>query len=120
MPDILDLHDSEIARLGDVVEKLHLLQGKTLNLEAFRRQAEQRFEEVGFRVSVKVWTTDQDGLYAFDIDIIERLEGTFDPDRQVHEVTNDLLGLGEGGVIKSGDLRAPQSHSHGGKKHHHH
>lgn len=56
----------------------------------------------------------------FKISLERRLAGEFDPDRQVHEVTKDILGLGTEGVIKSNpsDLIVPHSHGHGG--HHHH
>lgn len=122
---ILDLHDSEIARMGDVIGKLNHLQGKAINLEAFRKSVIERFEDIGFKVVVKVYDTNQDGLFAFDIDIVERLEGTFDPDRQVHEVTHDYLGLGESGVIKteenaSGLHVVGGHHGHGGKNGHRH
>ncbi len=121
--NVLDLHDSEIARMGEVISKLNHLQGKAINLEAFRKSVIERFEDIGFRVVVKVYDTNQDGLFAFDIEIVERLEGTFDPDRQVHELTNDYLGLGEGGVIKTQEgpsgLHAVNGHGHGAHGHKH-
>ena len=98
---MVELNDSDILRLEGVFRRLQERQGQSLNLDAFRREMVERFYDVGFRVDVKVWSTNVEGVYSFDIEIQERIEGKFDPDRQVHEVTNDLLGLGTGGVIKS-------------------
>lgn len=121
---IPDLHDSEIARMGEVIAKLNHFQGRSLNLEAFRRSIVERFQDIGFKVDVKVWDTNQDGLFAFDVEIIDRLEGSFDPDRQVFEVTNDLLGLGDKGVIKTkqdaSGLHAVNGHGHGHSHGHRH
>ena len=109
LTSMIELNDSDILRIESVVKILNDRQGKVLNLDAFRREAEERFAEAGFKVTVKAYTTNQEGLYAFDIDINDRLEGEFDPDQMVHEATNDILDLGTGGVIKSAPLLAQQS-----------
>lgn len=123
--NVLDLMDSEIERMAKVVDLLHERQSQgSVNLEAFRREAIDRFAEVGFEVGVKCWTTDVPGVFAFDFEIISRLAGRFDPDQQVHEVVNDILHLGEGGVIKtevgpSGLHAVGHGHSHSHKPHKH-
>lgn len=100
---LIEIHDSEVARIGEVLAVLKEKQEKGgVYLEGFSREAVDRFAAVGFKVEVKWFSTNVEGVYIPEIEIQERLEGTFDYDRQVHEVTNDLLGLGEGGVIKGG------------------
>lgn len=88
----------------------------------FRREARQRFEEAGFTVDVIIrGEMDADGNETGDYYEVElvptgRVEKhEFDHDRMVHEVTNDLLGRGEGGVIKShpGSLHQAKEHHHG-------
>jgi hypothetical protein len=120
---IIDIHDSEVMRIGDVLAKLNEKRGKYTNMEAFRQEIIGRFQDAGFGVRVTVFETDVPDVYAFDIDVNERLEGTFDPDRQVHEVTSDLAGLGTGGVIKTEGglslLQGGHSHTHGDGHHHH-
>lgn len=117
MPDVTsnlpDLNDSDILALERVVMILNERQGMALPMEGFRKEIIERFGQAGYKVDAKVWTTNQEGLYAFDIEIIDRLEGQFDPDQMVYEATNNVLDLGEGGVIKSAPLIAQQAHSHG-------
>lgn len=119
---LIDLHDSEIIAAEKVLQKLNEKQGKSLNLEAFRREIIERFaSEANLVVRVKPFTTNQEGLFAFVIEIIDRIAGQFDPDRQVHEAVNDLLDLGEGGVIQTGSgLHVVQGGHRHGKGHHHH
>lgn len=109
---IMDLNDADILKIEQVVKILNERQGKVLNLDAFRREAIERFAEAGFKVDVKTYDTNQQGLYAFEIDIQDRYEGQFDPDQMVHEATNDLLELGTGGVIKSAPIIAQEAHKH--------
>lgn len=115
MPDVtsqIELHDSDILRVEGVIKKLNEKSGQWVDMEGFRKEIIGRFQEIGLGVTTRVYTTNVDGCFAFDVDIDRRLEGTFDPDRQVHEVTNDLLGLGEGGVIKSADVLKMSEHQH--------
>jgi hypothetical protein len=116
-----DLNDSELLRLEEVVKVLNQRQGKSLSIEAFRKEAIERFAIAGFKVDVKTYTTTEPGVYAFDIDVQDRYEGEFDPERQVHEVTNDLLELGTKGTIKteqtSSGLHVVGGKSHAGHKH---
>jgi hypothetical protein len=99
-----------------VLEALNEKRAKVVNLQGFQEEIVGRFQEIGLVVEPKVWATDQEGLFAFDIEIQDRCEPrAFDYDRQVHEVTNDILELlppGERGVIKSGKPPEVQKHSH--------
>lgn len=114
MPEsLIEVTDSEIIRIEAVLKKLNERQGLGgVNLEGFRQEAMDRFRQIGFEVAVRVYTTEQDGLFAFDLDIIDRLEGAFDPDRQVWEATHDILDLGEGGVIKTDGDQPVEPHHH--------
>jgi len=112
---LIDLNDADILRLEGVLRRLNARVGERLPLEAFRKEIIERFGDVGFKVDVKVWTTGREGVYAFDIEIQDRIEGQFDPDQMVFEATRDVLGLGEGGVIKTGGgvlLPKSSAHSH--------
>lgn len=110
LTSMIELNDSDILKIEKVVNRLNERQWQSgVNLDAFRREAEERFAQAGFKVTVKAYTTNQEGLYAFDIEINDRLEGEFDPDQMVHEATNDVLDLGTGGVIKSAPILAQQS-----------
>ncbi len=109
-----DLNDADILRMEGVMKMLKDSQGKVKNLEAFRKEAVERFGEIGFEVDVKVWSTNVEGVYGMEFEILSRLEGQFDPDQMVHEVTNDLLGIDPNpGVIRSSSgLYVPGSHKH--------
>lgn len=108
LTSLIDLNDADVLRIESVVKILNDRQGKVLNLDAFAREAVERFADVGFRARVNTYDTNQQGLYAFEIEINDRLEGEFDPDQMVYEATNDVLELGTGGVIKSGPVRAAE------------
>jgi hypothetical protein len=111
----IDLTDSDILKVEQVIKVINDQQGRRTDMDGFRRQIIDRFHDAGFVVEVKCYTTNQRGLYAFDIEIRDRVEGEFDPERQVYEATNDILGLDgvNGGVIKSAPLLAQPKHSHG-------
>jgi hypothetical protein len=112
----IDLYDHEIIEAEKVLEALNEKRGKATNLEAFRKEIIGRFEEIGLVVDPKVWGTNQDDLYAFDIEIQGRCEPhAFDYDRQVHEVTSDILELldpQDRGVIKSEKPGEVPKHNH--------
>lgn len=112
LSSLIELNDSDILRIERAVVAINAKQRKMVNLEAFRKEIVERFGLEGFKVNVKTYTTSQDGLYAFDIEIAERLEGRFDPDKMVYEATNDVLDLGEGGVISTKGLQLPGGHQH--------
>lgn len=99
-----DLYDSDII----AIEKGPLAwmrekQRSSMDLEDFRRTAIGKFAEIGIKADVLTYDTTEEGVFAFDIEIQGRLDNrTFDYDRMVHEVTNNILELPDqdGGVIK--------------------
>jgi hypothetical protein len=119
-----EVHDSEIVEVEGVLERLNLAvrDGKRVSYDAFQREIVERFQDIGFIAKVAWWTGGTKdgavipGMLIPEITLTDRIEAkTFDYDRQVHEVTHDLLGLGEGGVIKSDPLtsRPPEDgHQH--------
>lgn len=111
----IDLHDSEIAKVGEVMVRLRERAGHR-DLESFRVEIIDRFVQIGLEVDPLVWSTNVAGVYIFEVVIKARLEGEFDPERQVHEVTNDILGLGEGGVINTKKKQTPGLWTPGSKK----
>lgn len=93
----IDLLDSDVLAIEEAVKPLQAKRGQRMHMESFRKEILDRFAEQGFKVDVKVWDTDQPGVYAFDIDIVARMEPQpFDVERMQHEVRNDLLGLDNG------------------------
>ena len=98
----IDLYDSEILQIEKVLAKLKEKAQHQVNYQHFQDEIKERFAEIGFRVDVSWWETNVDGLRQPEITIQARMERhTFDRDRMTHEVTNDILDLGEGGVIKT-------------------
>lgn len=92
---MIDLNDSEILIIEKTVKWAQEQQGQHRNLEDFRRAVVDKFNQDGFQVNVLCFETNQPGCYAFDLEITGRVPGSrqFDPDRQVHEVVNNLLEL---------------------------
>lgn len=69
--------------------------------DAFDREIRESFAEVGVVVDVKWWDTNIPGVYLPEVEPYALLfKPDDDPDRQVHDVVNDTLGLGAGGVIE--------------------
>lgn len=101
----LDIHDSEILEIEKVLSmlKARTAQG-SLEYDSFQREIKERFYEIGFVVDVLWYETNMAEVKMPEIVIKGRAQGeyVFDRDRQVHEVTNDILDLGTGGVIKIG------------------
>jgi hypothetical protein len=99
----IDVYDTEVLAIEKVLATLRERSMGSRNLQSFNDEAQTRFHEIGFLVDIKWFTTDQADVYAPVIDIVGRTEKdfVFDRDQQVHEVTNDVLELGEGGVIKT-------------------
>jgi hypothetical protein len=110
--DPLDLYDHEIIAIDDVLKTLNAkAQAKSLNFTAFEREIKDRFAEIGLVVSVD-WN--EFAMAGSNVPVpnaamptitpIGRTESrfVFDRDRQVHEVTSNILEIpGEGGVIKA-------------------
>jgi hypothetical protein len=115
---VIDLYDHEVLRIREVQQAVEArAEGGSHDYEAFDREIKERFAKIGFVASVN-WYTCKDpnnieitGMFMPEISIDGRIgadgqlakpgEFVFDHDRQVHEVTHDLLGLGEEGVIKT-------------------
>lgn len=106
--------DSEILEIEKVVGILNdKARNGRQNYDAFDREIKERFASIGFIVGVTWWHTNIDGLKMPEITISDRTDKkAFDYDRQVHEVTNDILDLGTGGVIKSNPSGLILPHDH--------
>lgn len=123
----LELNDSEILAIErGPLAYAQKHQGSYRDLENFRRAIIAQFGEIGFQANVLCFETDQPDCYAFEFEITGRVPGTgrFDPDKQVHEVVNNILELPDQdqGWIKtdkamlddlaSGNTRARGLHAH--------
>ena len=112
----INLLDSEILEAEKVLKAIGEKSGKSVDLEGFRKEIVGRFQEIGLIVDPKVWSTDADDVFAFDIEITGRTAPKpFDYDRQVWEVTRDILELlppQDRGVLKSGKVETPAPHKH--------
>lgn len=101
----VELYDSDLLAIErGPLAYMQSRQFSRMNLEEFRVATKEKFEDIGFRVNVKCYDTDVSDTYAFDVEILEKLEKrAFDFDRQVHEVTRNILELPdqEGGFIKT-------------------
>lgn len=103
---MIDLNDADILRIEKgPLAWMRSKQQSSMSLEGFRRAAEEQFAMVGFRATVKAYTTTQEGVYAFDVEINGRNSHApeFDPDQLVHEIQSNLLELPDkqAGVIKT-------------------
>ena len=103
---MIDLNDADILRIErGPLAWMRSRQKSSMSLDDFRRPAEGKFAEIGFRVSVLAYTTTQEGVYAFDIEIQGRnhYAQDFDPDQLAYEVQHNLLELPDkqAGVIKT-------------------
>lgn len=115
----VEIYDSEINEIHKILDHLNdKYVGKAASYADMQSEIEERFHKIGLIVKVGWWSTNVDGVLMPEITISDRTERghQFDHDQQVHEVTGDLLGLGEGGVIKS-DPSAFQKPSHEGHGH---
>lgn len=113
-----EVYDSEVIEIEKVLDRLNERALGPVDYDAFDREIKERFAEIGFVVQTSWWHTNVDGVKRPDIVISDRIERKeFDYDRQVHEVVNDVLELGEGGVIKSDDSMRRLSEQHRGHKH---
>jgi hypothetical protein len=112
LTSIVDLHDSDILAIEPVINRINMKHAFTIgDFDRFKEEVINRFGEIGFDVDV-IW----DQVYEFQatevreptIQIRARIDGReFDPDRQVHEVTHDILGIDEPGKItEKGTLKS--------------
>ena len=72
----------------------------TIDRDAFDREIRERFGEVGIIVDVLWHYSKLPGCYIPEVEPYALTFDPYDPDRQVRDVTADVLGLGESGVIK--------------------
>ncbi len=91
----VELYDSDLLVMEQgPLAWMRSKQQSSMNLEDFRRAVVEKFADVGFKVDVKVYDTNQEGVYAFDVEIREKIEKkAFDFDRMTHEVVNNILEL---------------------------
>jgi hypothetical protein len=90
-------YDSEIVQMQAIMQDLNSNRvGKSLDLEAFRKEVVHRFEDIGWAVDVKTFETTEPGVYAFDFELVGRTrphpEGT-DWEKFAWEVNNDVAGV---------------------------
>ena len=119
-PDILD---SEVLEIEKVLNTLRDRVDGRSNIDRgqFDREITDRFAAIGFTVDTKWWHTNIEDVKMPEVTITGRTgrRPDFDHDKMAHEVVNDILGLGQGGVIKTtqddtGKIRAvEQGHKHG-------
>lgn len=114
----IELYDTDILAIESVLARLNTEEvGRTRDLETFVQKTTELFAEIGLKVDVSMWTSTADGVYIPQITINGRIDTKheFDYDRMVHEVTNDVLQLGEGGVISTKKMNpsAPIFGGHG-------
>src|SRR5260370_14421636 len=105
MPEV---HDSEVIKIDGIMEHLsRRYQGSPRNFLAFEREATDLFGKIGLRVAVSwnefaIGGIRQEGAMP-EISVTGRFT-PFDPDKQVHEVTQNILdlpGQEKGEVIKT-------------------
>lgn len=93
----IDLYDSEIVQIRQVIADLSQNIGKPRNLEAFRQEAINRFGEIGFHVEVRLYEAESvetgDHFIHPAITIMDRIvrEDEFDHARQAREVQTNTL-----------------------------
>lgn len=130
----VNLYDSEIIKIEEVLAKLNERKDKTsrMSYEAFTEEAKNRFLAIGLVISVLWYEAGAeqqdgslkkiDGLLIPEIVIRSRTDSQkfqFDHDKMAHEVQSDLLQLGTGGKLKitaseARDIIAgARSHKHG-------
>lgn len=115
--DLLNVLDSEIIEMEDVLKWAQLRQHTRMPLEDFRRAVVEKFAEIGFLVTVKCFETSEPGTFAFDFEITGRTERKeFDFDRMVHEVTHNLL---EDPHAETGFIKTPTDASREAAHHKH-
>jgi hypothetical protein len=110
-----EIYDHEIDKIHRTLEELRRKAESPQNYQSFQDEIKGRFADLGFVVDVKWWDTNVEGVLMPEIEITGRTEAgfVFDRDQQVHEVTGDMLGLGQGGVIKSSEGMAKiEQHKH--------
>jgi hypothetical protein len=107
---VIELYDHEVDEALGVLAKLQdRAAARSHNYTDFEREIRERFAEIGLTVHVNwhgysVGGQVQEGSAMPEVTITGRTDPkfAFDPDRQVHEVTANILDLpGQEGVIKT-------------------
>ncbi len=99
---LIDLNDSDVLKIEAVLNRLWEKYGhRNVLIDDFPKEAQERFYSEGFKVRVNMYDSNVPGVFVPEIIIEDRVQGEFDPDKQVWEATHDILDLGDGGVIKS-------------------
>jgi hypothetical protein len=125
--DVLDLYDSDVEAVFKVLARLQdRARYRRHNYNDFDREIREAFAEIGFTVEVN-WHEfsregqKQDGAMP-EVTVTGRTDPgfVFDKDKQVHQVTHNVLGIpGEEGVIRTDPdtlknfLEGSGGHGHG-------
>ena len=100
---MIDLYDTDILRIERVVETLKERTANSVDMEGFRLEVIDRFAKIGLVVNVKMYDTNEPGVYIPEIEINGRTEAIeFDRDQQTWEVTHDVLGIDQPGIVTEG------------------
>jgi hypothetical protein len=108
------LYDTELGGLLDLLGEIdERVRGRSIDRDSLDRELRDRCAtEIGIRVSIRWYTCGEEqedgtlkeipGMYKPFVVPQGRMtkEAEYDHDRQRHEVINDVLGIGEGGLIK--------------------
>jgi len=99
----IDVYDSEVLEIEKVLNTLKARSRDQMrNYSDFDREVKERFSEIGFYVDVLWYDTNVETVKMPEIVIKGVTDArAFDREQMTHEVTNDILGLGDGGVIKT-------------------
>lgn len=108
------IYDHEVLGVEKVLLRIRERAASRRDLNDFDREIRERFEDIGFVVRIDWYDTNAEGVFMPEITLSGRTEKhTFDFDKQVSEVTGDVLELGEGGVIKTPtEVREGEGHLH--------
>lgn len=127
MADVIEVYDTEILAIEKVLDVLKTRAENRRNRGEFDREIKERFHHIGFIVDVKWWHTNLEDVKMPEVEIIGRVDDRgqgMDHDRLRHEIVNDVLELGSGGIINTGTAdeaamirateQAHKSHAGGG------
>ncbi len=91
----VDLYDEDILEIEKIINRLKSASALPKDIDAFDRRIVEMFGEAGYKVDVKWWHTNVEGVYAPDIEVVGFTDnrGQFDHDRQVWNVVNNKVGL---------------------------
>lgn len=104
--DVIEVYDTEILQIEKVLEILRVRSDRqSRNRGEFDREIKERFHQIGFIVDVKWWHTNLEDVKMPEVEITGRVDDRgqgMDHERLRHEITNDVLELGAGGIINTG------------------